>query len=370
MKILNILMLGLAIACGQSYAAENARWYSDEQVARGQQLFLQNCAGCHGKNAEATPDWKKTDADGNYPPPPLNGSAHAWHHDLELLRRTVREGGAKLGGQMPAFEGVLDAEEIDSVIAFFQSKWPQETYQRWSGRFEISDLPSLTDVVVARKKEVTRLLRQRLGKVEIDDVQETTLENVWQVRIGNNFVYLIDGGKHVFMGDLVNLETGNNLTKVSRRAGVREAIAEFDDDDIVVFAASGESKATLNVFTDTSCAYCQKLHGEIAQLQEAGITVRYLPYARGGARGPGYQTMKSVWCAEDRNQAMTDAKNRRVQGLPSGDCAAAAMVDRGYLVGNQIGVRSTPWLVKSSGEVIEGYVPYRELIPRLLNLPE
>jgi len=370
MKTQIFLFAALLLVAGHSFAAEKERWYSDEQLLRGEQLFRQNCAACHGQNAEATPDWKKTDANGNYPPPPLNGTAHAWHHDMDLLRRTVREGGAKLGGQMPAFEGILGAEDIDSVIAFFQSKWPDDLYQRWSGRFEASDLPSLNDIVVAANKPLTRLLRQRIGNVKIDDVQETSLENVWQVQIGNRYVYLLDEGNYAMMGDLINLETGRNLTEQSRRAGVVETISEFSDEDLIVFAAKGETRAILTVFTDTSCPYCQKLHSEIDQLQEAGITVRYLPYARGGAKGPGYQTLKSVWCAGDRNKAMTDAKNQRVGGLPPGDCAQSAMIDRGYSAGNQIGIRGTPALIKSNGEKIEGYVPYRELIPQLLRVAE
>ena len=134
----------------------------------------------------------------------------------------------------------------------------------------------------------------------------------------------------------------------------------------MIFAAKGESKATLNVFPDTSCPYCQKLHSEVDKLQEAGITVRYLPYPRGGQNGPGYDTLKSVWCAEDRNQALTDAKNNRFDDLPPGDCAQAAMIDRGYRAGNQVGIRGTPALIKSNGEKIEGYVPYLELIPQLV----
>ena len=366
MKTRNYLLVGLLLVAGHSSAAEAERWYSDEQLARGEKLFLQNCASCHGQQAEATPDWKKTDANGNYPPPPLNGTAHAWHHDLDLLRRTVREGGAKLGGQMPAFEGVLDAGQVDAVIAYFQSKWPDDLYQRWAGRFESSALPSLDDLANAAGKQMARLLQQRVGNTRIDDVRETSVKGVWQAKVGSNYVYLLDNGKYALMGDLVNLENGRNLTELARRASIVETIAEFKDSDFVIFAAKGESKATLNVFTDTSCAYCQKLHSEVDRLQEAGITVRYLPYARGGKSGPGYQTLKSVWCAEDRNQALTDAKNKRFDGLPPGDCARAAMIDRGYRAGNQVGIRGTPALIKSNGEKIEGYVPYLELIPQLV----
>lgn len=344
-------------------AAEHQRWYSERQVSEGEQLFLQNCASCHGRNAESTPDWKQTDANGNYPPPPLNGTAHAWHHDLDLLRKTVREGGAKLGGQMPGFADRLSTAEIDSVIAYFQSKWPDELYERWSGRFASSDLPSLTDIAEA---PVTRLLRQRIGNARIDDVSETSVKDVWQVQIGNQYIYLLEGGKYALMGDLVDLEGGRNLTEQSRRVATVETISEFDDADLVVFDATGEPRAVLNVFTDTSCPYCQKLHSEIDKLQEAGITVRYFPFPRGGSRGPGYQHLKSVWCAEDRNQAMTDAKNQEFDDLPAGDCSAAETVDRGYLAGQKIGISGTPALIKSNGEKIEGYRPYQELIPQIL----
>lgn len=366
MKIVNLYVAVLILVTGQVAAAPGERWYSEEQVAQGKPLFQQNCAACHGQNGEATANWKQTDANGNYPPPPLNGTAHTWHHDLDLLRRTIREGGAKLGGQMPGFEGRLSAVEIDSIIAFFQSRWPDEIYQRWSGRFASSELPSLNDIVIATDQAITKRLRQIIGNAKIDDVSKTSVQDVWQVQIGNRYVYLLDGGKYALVGDLINLDNGRNLTEQSRRVAVVETISEFDDSDLVIFPARGEPRAMLNVFTDTSCPYCQKLHSEIDKLQEAGITVRYFPYARGGNRGPGYQHLRSVWCAENRNQAMTDAKNQLFDDLPPGDCAAAAMIDRGYRAGNKIGISGTPALIKSNGEKIEGYRPYQELIPQLL----
>lgn len=363
-KIMVALTLCLFSWASQTGASE--RWYSEEQVARGEKLFRQNCAICHGQNAEATPNWKQTDANGNYPPPPLNGTAHAWHHDLDLLRRTIREGGKALGGVMPGFADRLDAGEIDSIIAFFQSKWTDDIYRRWAGRFEVSELPSLTDVVVAANRPLTKLLRQRIGSSEIDGVEETDIDDVWQVQIGNRFIYLLDGGKYALTGDLINLEDGLNLTERARRIDVITLLASFDDKELIVFPAAGNTRATLDVFTDTSCPFCQKLHGEIGELQAAGITVRYIPYPRGGSRGPGYETLKSVWCAENRQQAMTDAKNQKTDGLPPGNCARAAIVDRGYQAGNRIGIGGTPALFTEDGEKIEGYRPHQELISILL----
>lgn len=116
----------------------------------------------------------------------------------------------------------------------------------------------------------------------------------------------------------------------------------------------------------TSCTFCQKRHAEINQLQQAGITVRYIPFPRGGMRGPGYQHLRSNWCAQDRKKAMTDAKNQFYDDLPPGNCEAAAMVDRGFFAGKRIGITGTSALIKRSGEKTEGYRLYQDLIPQVL----
>jgi len=134
MKFLKIgIVSTLCLVSWNTNAAE--RWFNQGVVDYGAGLFQQNCAVCHGVNAEGTSDWKKTDANGNYPPPPLDGSAHAWHHSIPQLARSIKEGGVKLGGVMPPFAGKLSDQDVLAVIAYFQSKWPDETYTRWHDRF-------------------------------------------------------------------------------------------------------------------------------------------------------------------------------------------------------------------------------------------
>jgi thiol:disulfide interchange protein DsbC len=365
MKSFYVVVLILGSICLAS-AASSQRWYSADQLKQGEMVFKLNCASCHGQNAEGTANWKQTDANGKYPPPPLNGSAHAWHHDIDVLRRQIREGGLKLGGVMPAFHEKLSSAQIDQAIAYFQSRWPEDTYQKWSERFEIDPLPSLSENQKTDNNSVTQLLQKMLGNIELDAPQKTAIDDVWQVRLRNRFVYLVDDGQYALIGDLIDLQSGQNLTEKERRNMAQEAIAAYTDDDLAVFTPQAEVKATLNVFTDTSCPYCQKLHSELSELLKAGIRVRYLPFARGGKTGPGYQTMKSVWCATDRQQALTDAKNHKMDSLPAGDCPEASIVDRGYVTGNLVGVTGTPSLFKENGEKIEGYVPYQQLIPMLV----
>jgi thiol:disulfide interchange protein DsbC len=352
--------------------ADNGRWYSSDQLEKGKQLFQQQCASCHGANAELTIDWKKTDSNGKYPPPPLNGTAHAWHHSLQQLKETIQRGGVPLGGLMPAFASTLSDADIDAAISYFQSKWPEQTYRKWAARFNIEDQnAAVVDqaaeaVEIVDQSEITRLLKLRLGTNNISRLVETPVKGVYETQFGDKFAYLIENGRYVFIGEMFDLERAQNLTEISRRVVIKDALAKVDESDMAIFPASETEKAQLTVFTDTSCPYCKKLHEEVSYLQQAGITVRYLPYPRGGERGPGYLTLKQVWCAEDKRAAMDIGKGVTEGELPSGDCEAASFVDRGYEMGNQLGVTGTPALYMESGQAITGYVPYAELIPKVL----
>jgi mono/diheme cytochrome c family protein len=129
-----IIAMGILSACSdtESTAVDNsARWYTPEQLAQGKAVFADNCAACHGSNAEGVANWQTPDSNGRYPAPPINGTAHAWHHSLEALLRTINAGGKSLGGSMPAFQDRLTEAEKRSVMAAFQDHWPDDIYARW-----------------------------------------------------------------------------------------------------------------------------------------------------------------------------------------------------------------------------------------------
>ena len=199
-----VLLMPALIAISPMVLSESSRWYSQEQVAQGKDLFAENCAVCHGKNAESVPDWRKRDANGNYVPPPLNGSAHAWHHSMKILRHTIRKGGKPVGGVMPAFEGKLTDAEIDSIIAWFQSLWTDEIYALWLERNnDVGFVPIRKDK--PKEPSITTLLKQRLKGVNIGDPEPTPLKNIQQARVGSDYAYLSADGRYALIGELIDL---------------------------------------------------------------------------------------------------------------------------------------------------------------------
>ena len=83
---------------------------SADVLARGEQLYAENCAACHGANGE-----------GHIVPeaPALNDREHAWHHADGQLQRTILDGGQI----MPPFRETLTAQDAAAIISYIQTWW-------------------------------------------------------------------------------------------------------------------------------------------------------------------------------------------------------------------------------------------------------
>lgn len=326
---------------------------------------------CHLENGTGTENWQSRNSDGTLPPPPLNGTAHTWHHDFGVLARTIIDGGARLGGSMPGFGETLSAREIAEVIAYVQSLWPEEIYQRWSKAYPedaANGIPYAQTESPKTPPENPVLDRLRAlfpAGTKFGAPEPTSIEGIIAVRAGSRYFYLDDTGRYLFTGDLVDLATRENLTQQRFATVRRDLMATFPESDKVVFPATGAQKGVVDVFTDTTCPYCRRLHQEVPTLQASGVTVRYLPFPRSGNQGEGYDQLRSVWCADDPPAEMTRAKTSSEYRPGTTDCPAARAVSVGYRLGIDVGVNGTPAIVLQDGTLLPGYMPAEELLAEM-----
>jgi thiol:disulfide interchange protein DsbC len=120
------------------------------------------------------------------------------------------------------------------------------------------------------------------------------------------------------------------------------------------------------VFTDVDCAYCRKLHSEIAELNRLGVRVRYLFYPRTGPNTDSWKKAEVVWCSPNRSEALTRAKSGAQ--LDMSKTCDATPVAREYALGVSIGVRGTPAIITERGDYITGYMPPRDLVQQIKDL--
>lgn len=86
------------------------------------------------KGAGLVKNWRDPLPNGKYPAPPLNGTAHTWHHPESLLLKTINNGGIAIGGTMPAFKETLSDKDKRAVLSYVESLWPEKTYKMWLER--------------------------------------------------------------------------------------------------------------------------------------------------------------------------------------------------------------------------------------------
>ncbi|MEY3220455.1 MAG: hypothetical protein RIT27_1812 [Pseudomonadota bacterium] len=194
------------------------------------------------------------------------------------------------------------------------------------------------------------------GEVQI---QPSPLKGLQEAVLEGNIFYLSEDGRYLIRGgDILDLkEKGKNLTE-ERRNGIRvSAMKELKEDEMIIFKPK-ETKYVVNVFTDVDCFYCAKLHKEMSKYNDQGIEIRYIAFPRGGLSSPTYKTMVSVWCAEDKQQTLTDAKSGKT--VPQKDCPNP--VAKQFEFGRKLGVSGTPALLLPTGELLPGYVPAEKLV--------
>jgi mono/diheme cytochrome c family protein len=102
-------------------------------VARGERVFTTpgSCVSCHGERGAGV-----RDAGGNFLAPPLDESAHAWHHSDEALSRFILYG---LPGGMPAWrERGLTDEDARALVEYIKSLWRPEVRAECQGAKHMS----------------------------------------------------------------------------------------------------------------------------------------------------------------------------------------------------------------------------------------
>jgi thiol:disulfide interchange protein DsbC len=208
------------------------------------------------------------------------------------------------------------------------------------------------------------LIRQVVAKavpgVDIVSIRPAPMPGFREVALGGRVVYVSDDGKHLMQGTLIRLADRSNLTESSEAVLRRDILAAVGKERRIVFPAKVQ-KHKVTVFTDIDCGYCRKLHSEIAKYNAEGITVEYLFFPRAGINSESYDKAVAVWCAPNRNQALTDAKLDKP--VKSRTCANPIAAD--YELGQKVGVDGTPAIYLDDGTQIGGYSPPEDMLRRI-----
>ena len=195
--------------------------------------------------------------------------------------------------------------------------------------------------------------------LKVNAVAEAPLDGLLQVFTNKGLFFTSKDGQYFIEGNIYDLNNKVLVNDAQMRPYIQQNIAASKDGTIEYKAK--DEKFVVNVFTDPSCGYCRKLHSEMQDYNNAGITVRYLAFPRGGLGSETYLQMQHIWCSKDSRGAMDMAKD--------GDSVKPAMcanpVKAQYELGQSFGISGTPAIILPSGRLIPGYQPAKALLAQL-----
>lgn len=194
-----------------------------------------------------------------------------------------------------------------------------------------------------------------------EDVTPSPLNGWYTIHRGSIVAYVSADARYLIQGDLIDLESNINLSESVRNSSRHELMSRISDDEVISFTPE-DVKYSVDVFTDVDCTYCRRLHSQIEEYLAYGIEIRYLMYPRNGPQSHAWTTAEEVWCADDRNGALTAAKTDR--NFASTNCDASIVANQ-YDLGQEVGLTGTPAIILDDGTLISGYLPPDQLKARL-----
>ena len=222
--------------------------------------------------------------------------------------------------------------------------------------------PAFADIDTEELDRVRTKISAQFSEIKPEHIHPSPIPGFYTVRKGAIVAYVSADGRYLFQGDLIDLESQVHLSDIDRNAARVEMLSAVPDDETITFSPE-EVRYSVAVFTDIDCTYCRRLHSQIDEYLANGIEIHYFLYPRSGPTSQSWVKAQNVWCADNRNEALTLAKLDK--SFDTHNCDSS-IVNRHYSIGRDVGLTGTPAIVLSDGTLMPGYLSPNDLMQRLL----
>lgn len=215
---------------------------------------------------------------------------------------------------------------------------------------------SITSVAHADDAAIQGTIK-RLG-MHPAEIKPSPVAGVKSVMTESGVIYITDDGRYILEGPMYDV-SGPHPVNMSNQALMSKLNAL--ESQMIVYKAAQE-KHVITVFTDITCGYCHKLHEQMKNYNDLGITVRYLAFPRSGINSKTAKDMQSIWCTGNRKQSFDAAM--RGDDISAATCKTSDIAEH-FNLGVKFGVTGTPAIVLQNGTLIPGYQPPKEMAAML-----
>ncbi|ABL01998.1 thiol-disulfide interchange protein DsbC [Candidatus Ruthia magnifica str. Cm (Calyptogena magnifica)] len=218
----------------------------------------------------------------------------------------------------------------------------------------------------ADKNAIINTLYPFFGTIDKQYIINTPLSDIFEITLRNLIDSLLvsKNDRYLIQNNVVDLTTTarqlipmNGNVKLIKQA----LINTIDDHDKIIYPAKNE-KYIIHVFTDVDCPFCKKLHNGMKQMNDLGITVKYLASPLASLHPAAQGKMERIWCADDPVKAMDDyKKNKIILNLKTCHNPVANQL----AISKQLGVNGVPTIFLEDGTHLLGYMTPAILLQKI-----
>lgn len=213
--------------------------------------------------------------------------------------------------------------------------------------------PAMADTEGDQAAKLLQTLRETYRGTQFSSVRPTPIKGMWEVVMGTKVSYTDSNGRYFMFGNLVDLQTQENLTE-----GRTAELTRVDPSTLplgqAVKTVKGDGSRSLYVFVDPECGYCKQLEATLKNVDNVTVYTFLFPVL-----GPkSVQNAESIWCAKDRSKAL--AKHMLgTMPVPTAKCENPLSAN--MKLAESLGISGTPTIVSANGTKVPGALPLDKL---------
>lgn len=196
--------------------------------------------------------------------------------------------------------------------------------------------------------------------LHVESIEKTKYDGLYEVVTEDTILYTNEKGSFVFVGNLIDTSTLENVTEVSMKKLATKDFAALPLDKAIK-TVHGKGERKLVTFEDPNCGYCKRLYKETAQLDNVTIYTFLVPIL-------GKDSVKktsAIWCSPDPAAAWKAWMKDGIAPKEVESCDKEPTKEV-MAYARKIQLRGTPVVIMANGERMNGYGT-KETIETMLN---
>ncbi len=211
----------------------------------------------------------------------------------------------------------------------------------------------------AQDAAIRKTLAERIPQLsQIDEVRQTPMKGLYEVRVGTDVFYTDAGGNYLIQGELIDTRARRNLTedRINKLTAVDFKALPLAD-AITIVHGKGERK--LAVFEDPNCGYCKRFEKDMQNVDNVTVYLFLYPILSPDSA----EKSRNIWCAKDAGAAWNDWMLR--DKTPAAASCDTAALQRNLAFGRKYKITGTPTVIFADGTRVPGAMGAQDVEKRL-----